>query len=188
MKSHGDGCNRPGGAPTVPLHLTGKLMARAPIRQQAISFGDLQDHLGYVLRRAQMEVFALFAEAMREVDLTPGQFSVLVLIDQNPGVRQSAICDALGIQRSNFVALLHQLERRGLALRRAHGEDARVNELHLTSKGRALLRRANGLHAAYEADMTQRLGSDGRKTLLALLRVLSASPASKERSLRLLSD
>src|SRR5579864_8127749 len=133
-------------------------MSHAPFREQAIKFGDLQDHLGYVLRRAQMEVFSRFAEAMREVDLTPGQFSVLVLIDENPGVRQSAICDALGIQRSNFVALLHDLERRGLALRRTLGCDATINALHLTRKGQALLRRSNTWDAADEAHLTQRLG------------------------------
>jgi DNA-binding MarR family transcriptional regulator len=165
-----------------------KPMSHAPVREQAIKFGDLQDHLGYVLRRAQMEVFSRFAEAMREVDLTPGQFGVLVLIDQNPGVRQSAICDALGIQRSNFVALLHDLERRGLALRRTHGSDARINALHLTRKGQALLRRANTLHTAYEAQLTQRLGPAGRETLLTLLRELSGSPTSKAHNLQLQHD
>jgi DNA-binding MarR family transcriptional regulator len=156
-------------------------MAQAPIREQAISFGQLQDHLGYVLRRAQMEVFSRFAETMLEVDLTPGQFSVLVLIDRNPGVRQSAIGDALGIQRSNFVALVHKLERRGLALRRAHGSDARINALHLTRSGRTLLRRANALHAALEESLAQRLGPRGRETLLALLSQLSESPTRSER-------
>jgi DNA-binding MarR family transcriptional regulator len=163
-------------------------MSHVPVREQAIKFGDLQDHLGYVLRRAQMEVFSRFAEAMRDVDLTPGQFGVLVLIDQNPGVRQSAICDALGIQRSNFVALLHNLERRGLALRRTHGSDARINALHLTRKGQTLLRRANTLHTAYEANLTQRLGPAGRETLLTLLRELSGSPIAKAHNLRLQHD
>jgi DNA-binding MarR family transcriptional regulator len=111
-------------------------------RSHAVSFGALSEHLGYVLRRAQMAVFADVIEALKGVDLTPGKFSVLFLIRENPGLPQSAICEALGILKGNFVALLHEFERRGLAERRAGGPDARTNALYLTRRGRDLLRRA----------------------------------------------
>jgi DNA-binding MarR family transcriptional regulator len=148
-------------------------MPKKTIRDQAIRFGTLKDQLGYVLRRSQLDVFTDFFETMREVDLTPGQYSVLVLIDQNPGLPQSKIGEALGIRKSNFVTLLHLFERRGLVQRRAHGGDARINELYLTDKGKTLLRRANTLQSAHEARLAERLGSSGREKLLLLLKSLS---------------
>jgi DNA-binding MarR family transcriptional regulator len=92
-----------------------KTMAKQKPRDQVVSFGDLPGQLGYVLRRAQLAVFQDFIEALKAVDLTPGKFSVLLVIGENPGLPQSALCQALGILKGNFVALLHEFERRGLA-------------------------------------------------------------------------
>jgi DNA-binding MarR family transcriptional regulator len=109
---------------------------------------------------------------MKEVDLRPTQFSVLILINENPGLRQSDVCSALGLQKANFVPLLNELERRGLAERRPGVPDRRASALHLTQQGVAVLRRALQLHAGLEDRVAARLGSNGREQLLALLREL----------------
>src|SRR3979490_684519 len=80
-----------------------------------VSCGPLTDSLGYALRRAQMSAVAEFLEAFKEIDLRPTQLAVLIIISENPGVRQTEVCDALGIQKANFVPLLNELEGRGLA-------------------------------------------------------------------------
>ena len=113
-----------------------------------------------------------FIDALKSVDLTPGKYSVLLLIDENPGLPQSTICEALGILKSNFVSLLHEFERRGLAERRAGSGDARTNALHLTRKGRSLLRKATELSRAHEARLTKGLGKDRRTQLHMLLQEL----------------
>ena len=56
---------------------------------------------------------------MAEHDIRPAQFSVLEVIGRNPGLRQTQVSFALGMKTTNFVPLLDQLERRGLAARRA---------------------------------------------------------------------
>ena len=141
-----------------------------PPRQ--VRFGALGDSIGYVLRRAQLASTADFLEAMREVDLRPTQFSVLILINENPGVRQSEVCAALGLQKANFVPLLNELERRGVAERRPGIPDRRASALHLTERGAAVLRRALQLHGEWEERVAARLGPRGREQLLALLREL----------------
>ena len=74
---------------------------------------DPQGYLGYALRRAQMLAYADFIAELGEFDLSPGQFGVLTVIDTNPGLRQSEVSGALGIQKTNFVAVLNEFERRG---------------------------------------------------------------------------
>src|SRR5579883_2955072 len=98
-------------------------------------FGPLADYVGYALRRAQMWSVAGFVEAMKEVGLRPSQFAVLTLINENPGVRQTEVCAALGLQKANFVPLLNELQRRNLAVRKEGVPDRRCSALFLTPQG-----------------------------------------------------
>lgn len=140
-----------------------------PVPQKQVSFGPLTGYLGYALRRAQMAAVAEFLEAFKDIDLRPTQLAVLIIIHENPGVRQTEVCDALGIQKANFVPLLNELERRGLALRKSVAGDRRSSALHLTPLGNVTLQRARAIHDAYEERFVARLGRRGHGQLLALL-------------------
>src|SRR5690606_10861510 len=82
-----------------------------------IELGPLPDLAGYVLRRAQLAVFQDFWRNFAAFDIRPAQHAVLIVIERNPGLRQSQISSALNIKRANLVALLDSLESRGLAKR-----------------------------------------------------------------------
>lgn len=140
---------------------------------RTVRFGPLAEYVGYALRRAQMSSVAGFLDAMQEVDLRPTQFAVLILINENPGIRQTEVCAALGLQKANFVPLLGELQRRGLAVRKAGIPDGRSSALYLSPPGEALLQRARELHAAWEKRVVTRIGARGREQLLALLRKLT---------------
>lgn len=148
-------------------------MAKARKDGTQVSLGGLSDQIGYVLRRAQIAAFAHFNESLRSVELTPGKYSVLLLIGENPGIPQGTICGALGILKSNLVAVVHELERGGLAKRHAHGKDGRANELHLTPKGKALLRRAVRLNDAHEKRLSATFKEPDRQKLVAMLKDLA---------------
>lgn len=126
--------------------------------------------VGYTLRRAQMAVFEDFSARFATLDLTPAQYSVLLVISDNPGRKQSEIARVLGIQRTNFVVMLDQLEKRGLAERTRSATDARSHAMFLTKAGTALLNKARKLQSAQEDDFAHLLGPGGRDTLVALLR------------------
>jgi DNA-binding MarR family transcriptional regulator len=148
----------------------GRVIEAQPVRP--VRFGPLADYIGYALRRAQLSSVTGFLDAMQEVDLRPTQFAVLTLINENPGVRQTEVCAALGLQKANFVPLLNELQRRGLAVRRAGVRDRRSSALHLTEQGAAVLQRARELHTEWEDGVIARLGPGGREQLLGLLRKL----------------
>jgi DNA-binding MarR family transcriptional regulator len=138
-----------------------------------VRFGPLNDYIGYWLRRAQVWAVTGFLETMKEVDLRPTQFSVLILINENPGIRQTEVCASLGIQKANFVPLLNELERRGLAVRKVGAPDRRSSALYLTPQGETLLQRANQLHAQWEGQIAARLGARGQEQLRELLQKLT---------------
>lgn len=139
----------------------------------AADVGPLANMLGYVLRRAQLAVFDEVIAGFAELELRPAQFSVLSLLHHAPGLKQSDVAAALGIQRANFVVLFDGLERRGLAQRRPSPNDRRSYALYLTPAGSALLDRANRLEAEHEARLDAKLGPGGREQLLELLRRLA---------------
>jgi DNA-binding MarR family transcriptional regulator len=143
--------------------------------------GELPEAVGYVLRRAQLAVFDDFIRSLASLDLRPAQFSALLVMERNPGLKQSQVSEALGIKRTNFVALIDQLERRGLATRRPVPNDRRSYALELTQAGRDCLRKARALQAEHEAAIAARLGPGGRDTLLRLLRAIVMQQEQGER-------
>jgi len=153
----------------------------AAARPPDVDIGALTCLIGYMLRRAQIAVFQDVFRAFAEVGIRPAQFSVLTVIAHNPGRTQSHVSAALGIKRTNFVALIDSLERRGLAERRPAPSDRRSHALHLTDAGKAAVRRLNRMVDKLEAGMIRRIGRDRRAVLLELLTRLAEGDAKADR-------
>jgi DNA-binding MarR family transcriptional regulator len=135
-----------------------------------LQLGELSELLGYVFKRAQLRVFEDFIRCVAPLQLTPAQFSVLVLLEKNPGRNQTEIATALGILRPNFVSMLDGLESRELCVRVRSTQDRRSHIVMLTDKGRSILARAKRLVATkHEARLTALLGESDRSALFRIL-------------------
>ena len=139
-------------------------------RDGEISLGLLPSLLGYALRRAQVAVFQNFTEVVGASELTPGQFGVLVVIDANPGLSQTQLGNALGIDRSTVVAVIDRLETRGLVVRQAAPNDRRSHALHLSDSGKTTLRRLTERVRAHERTIARHLSAEEQAQLIELLR------------------
>jgi DNA-binding MarR family transcriptional regulator len=136
----------------------------------ALQLGELSELVGYSLKRAQLRIFEDFLHCVAPLQLTPAQFSVLLLVDRNPGRNQTEIASTLGILRPNFVSMLDGLESRDLCTRIRSTNDRRSHILVLTDKGRAVLARAKKLVAGkHEARLNELLGPANRAALLSML-------------------
>jgi DNA-binding MarR family transcriptional regulator len=158
--------------PTAPRRRRGP-DSGAPV---AVDMGELPGLVGYALRRAQLVIFQDFYRTFAEVRIRPAQFSILTILERNPGLKQTDVAAVLGIKRTNFVVLLDELERRGLAQRRAAAGDRRSSALYLTEKGRALVRKLKKMVVAHDKRVTACIGIKGRKQLFKLLHRLAAEP------------
>jgi DNA-binding MarR family transcriptional regulator len=147
--------------------------AQAPPADHSLDLSALTEITGYPLRRAQLAVFEDFNRRFASIGLSPAQYSALVAIGDNPGRKQSEIAGALGIQRPNFVAMMDELERRGLAKRLRSDADRRSHALALTQRGSELVARARLVQAEQESAIARLLGPKGRERLVALLRRLA---------------
>jgi DNA-binding MarR family transcriptional regulator len=137
---------------------------------QALKPGMLPGLLGYRLRLAQQALFRDFAASVAE--LSPGRVGILLLIQANPGVTQSRLAQAVSLERSTMVGVLHVLEDRGL-LERRRGEDRRTNGLWLTAGGRNLVAKLKHRIQLHENRVASRLSSAEREQLIGLLEKLT---------------
>jgi DNA-binding MarR family transcriptional regulator len=132
--------------------------------------GDLEDLIGYALRRTQMKVFQHLVDCLAPFDLRPAQFSALAIIAQNPGPTQTELAKALHIEPPQVVPLLNKLEEAGLALRIRNKADKRSYGLYLSKAGERLLGTLYGIAEQSDRTATGNLDDDERQLLLSLLR------------------
>lgn len=151
--------------------------SRAPKRGvdsgEPVRLAHLDQVLGYVLRRAQVAVFNDFRRSFAEFDIRPTQYAVLSILADHPGLKQGEVSKTLGIKRTNFVAVLDELERRGLARREAMAGDRRSRALHLTDAGAALTAKLRTLNDAHEERLARLLPEGRAEELIGLLRRLT---------------
>ena len=156
------------------VKLPGRAVARAGERRSALreplSLGVLDEHLGYFLRRIQVWVFQDFLRTLASLDIRPAQYSVLAVVEANPGLSQSDLADFLGIERARLARMLDRLEKRQLAERRPSPRDRRSHALYLTHDGQKALKRIKALAAQHEAHLSEKLGAEKRRLMIDLLR------------------
>jgi len=139
----------------------------------AIDYGPLDRRIGYLLRRAQIAVFKDFFAAFESHDLRPGQYSILTVIESNPGLKQGEVGEALGIKRANFVAMIDELERRKLVRRDPTPGDRRSYALMLTAKGASLMPELHAISERHEQKIVDAIGPETYRNLSAPLKTIA---------------
>jgi DNA-binding MarR family transcriptional regulator len=125
--------------------------------------------LAFLLSQVGIYASQRFAQRIGAIDLQPPMFRVLNMIDAAEGRSQQAIGEAIGAPASRMVAIVDELERRGLVERRGHPGDRRVRALYLTGAGRKLLGRGRRIAGEHERELMRGMSETERKRLVALL-------------------
>src|ERR1700675_964635 len=94
------------------------------------------------VQRAARAVARRFDEALRPLDLTSGQFSLLMSLNRAEPPSIGPVSAMLAMDRTTLNANLKPLERRGLLTVSVDDADRRSRRLALTAAGRSLLVRA----------------------------------------------
>lgn len=128
--------------------------------------------LAFLLSQVGIHASRRFAERIAAVDLNPPLFRVLNLVAAAEGRSQQAIAAAIEIPASRMVALVDELEQRGLVERRPDPEDRRVRALFLTAAGKRCLKRGRQIAKQHEEEMTKGMSPADRKRLVDLLQTI----------------
>lgn len=141
--------------------------------EASINLDNLQDLIGYAIRRAQLAVFQSFKDVMGELAISTAQFSVLRVVHDNPGLNQTALANALGVETPRMVLILDDLEKRHLVARVASTMDRRSRAIYLTEEGDRMLSVVEDRAEAHNRDLIERLRGDDRDVLARMLRNLA---------------
>jgi DNA-binding MarR family transcriptional regulator len=124
------------------------------------------------LQRAARAVARRFDEALRPLDLTNGQYSLLMSLNRPQPPRLGDVARLLAMDRTTLTANLKPLERRGLLTVTPDAEDRRSRRLALTDAGRDLLLQAVPIwretHDAVDRLLADPEGGTLRADLIAL--------------------
>jgi DNA-binding MarR family transcriptional regulator len=125
--------------------------------------------VAFLLAQIGAHAAAAFAERIRPLGLTPPQAGVLRRLAQVPGQSQRGLADALGMHAPRLVALIDELEERGLVGRERDPDDRRNYAISLTYGGRRALAGLNRVAREHELAVTASLTDEERAQLRLLL-------------------
>ena len=111
-----------------------------------------------------------FGERLSVLGLTPPHVGILGAIDRSEGLSQQALCDRLRVMPSRLVTLVDELEQRELVERRDKPDDRRTYALHLTEKGRSVLKAIGKVAREHQEALCAALTGEERQQLAGLLR------------------
>ena len=123
------------------------------------------------VQRAARALARRFDEAFRPLELTSGQFSLLMSLNRPQPPSIGDVADLLAMDRTTLTAALKPLKRRKLVTISVDKHDKRSRRLALTREGRALLAAAVPVWKKTHAEVDRLLPRTGealRRDLTAL--------------------
>jgi DNA-binding MarR family transcriptional regulator len=122
------------------------------------------------------EVYATFDAQFERFGLSAGKFTILMqLYTAQRELPPSEFAHRANVTRATITGLLDRLEREGLVERQSHPSDRRMLTVHLTDKGKTLIRSILPEHFCRTKGLMAGLTSREQKTFVKLLGKLRSS-------------
>jgi DNA-binding MarR family transcriptional regulator len=140
--------------------------------------GFLADQPSYCLKRAQAVLRSRLDEAMRPLNITTVQWSVLNILEERPGLSNAELARLTFVRPQTMISLLRSLEDANLVERRKDPDHGRILQTALTDAGRRTVAAAR-----IETDRVSRrmLDGMGEKDVSALVALLNRCIGNLER-------
>jgi DNA-binding MarR family transcriptional regulator len=130
----------------------------------------LRDWTGYLLIKCGWWLQRHTEAALAQLDLRDRHLMVLVMLHAEDGLGQQELARHLSLDPTLVVALIDDLEERGLCERVRRADDRRRHGIHLTAKGRRVYREARALAAKVGDEIFAPLDRSERAQLTELVK------------------
>jgi DNA-binding MarR family transcriptional regulator len=137
---------------------------------RGLEWGLFGERIGPVVRLLRNELTTRIVAAHAPFGLHSGALSAMALIDANNGCSQSDLARELALDKSVLVAIIDDLETRGLARRSRSAADRRRYNLVLTDPGRETMAAMFAAANAVERPIRDALAPDEIASLIHLLK------------------
>jgi DNA-binding MarR family transcriptional regulator len=123
----------------------------------------------FLLAQVGAHAAAKFAERLTPLGFAPPHAGILRVLDHASGMSQQRLSAVLKLHPSRLVAIIDELESRGLVERRESEEDRSSYALHLTAKGKTALADIGRVAREHDAALCAALSERERGLLAQLL-------------------
>jgi len=134
-------------------------------------------HLWLVLMKTFQALIPHAASSIKQTQLGDSDFRVLEALLHKGPLPVNTVGPKVWLTPGSISVAVDRLVKKGLVSRKGHAQDRRVRQVELTPKGRALITRGFGEHAAAMENITRVLSENERLTLLRLLKKLGKHAA-----------
>jgi MarR family transcriptional regulator, lower aerobic nicotinate degradation pathway regulator len=134
---------------------------------------ELARFTGFLLNWLGTQARRRFVERLEPHGFHPREYGVMHVVGARPGVTQEELAAESNVDRTSMVALLDDLEARGIAERRVHPSDRRKRCIFLTPEGERTLETLRDVALEVGEETFAPLTLDERRRLEALLRKLA---------------
>jgi MarR family 2-MHQ and catechol resistance regulon transcriptional repressor len=134
-------------------------------------------HLWLVFMKAFQALIPHAASSIKRTELGDSDFRVLEALLHKGPLPVNTVGPKVWLTPGSISVAVDRLVKKGLVSRKGHAEDRRVRQVELTPKGRALITRGFGEHAAAMEKIASVLSENERLTLLRLLKKLGKHAA-----------
>jgi MarR family transcriptional regulator, transcriptional regulator for hemolysin len=146
--------------------------ATKPLKRKPIQATDQENwdqRLGFLMHDVSRLRRTVFDEVMRPLGVTRSQWWVLANLSRNDGMFQSELANLLDMGKVGLGGLVDRLEASGLAQRRAHKSDRRINNVFLSPKGDRLVKKMLVLNQEVSERVLEGLDQESRVSLTQML-------------------
>ena len=145
--------------------------------------GMANEDFAFLLVQLGTLVARQFSEELAPLGVEPRHVGMLTRLAANEGKSQQAIGELIGLNPTQMVFLVDELEERGFVERRRNLADRRSYGLYLTRGGRDMLDRVQAAGRAHQDRLGTSLTAAERSQLTSLLRRLADEQGVSEQSL-----
>jgi DNA-binding MarR family transcriptional regulator len=125
-----------------------------------------------MLSRLAGRSYRLVVDRLTSAGVRRDHYAILAALEEFGPVSQATLARRLGIDRSDVVAVLNDLERDGLAVRGPDTHDRRRNAITITTAGSRTLRSLDGLVDEAQGALLEPLSAGERRQFNDLLQRL----------------
>ena len=120
-------------------HSSRRAQAQPVLRRNKAPAEELYRHPGALIRRMQQVSLAIFMEGFQGFRITPLQYTVLRIVNAQPGIDQITVASRAALDASTVKDILARLEAKGLVRRQIGTKDRRTKSVFLTKAGATAL-------------------------------------------------
>jgi MarR family transcriptional regulator, transcriptional regulator for hemolysin len=131
------------------------------------------DNLGWLLSTVSHSLATELTAALEDVSVTPRGYCVLSTA-QRGEYTQTALAQAIGLDKTTMVVTIDALERAGLVERRTSSTDRRARVIAVTEAGREKVAEGERIVERIQEDVLSALPPESREAFVVALRYLAA--------------